>query len=123
MVQTFYIRYITVTITSRATKSFAPLRTCQILFRVFSTSASLTRPSSDKPPFPKTFSRLLFPLQKGTSNKKELAIIEQYDMHNAILYPLLEDDKWRSHNIPFIGYVPCLRYTPCISYIPCIMCI
>ena len=39
-----------------------------------------------------------FPLQKGTSNKKELAIIEQYDMHNAILYPLLEDDKWWSHN-------------------------
>ena len=32
------------------------------------------------------------------NEKNELPIIEQYDMHNSILYKLTEDDKWWSQN-------------------------
>lgn len=32
------------------------------------------------------------------NEKSELALIEQYDMHNTILYPMLEDESWWNSN-------------------------
>lgn len=39
--------------------------------------------------------------QNEELGKDQFAIIEQYDMHNCILYPLLEDEKWWNSNAKY----------------------